>query len=127
MNSASQDRVGAASGINNAVARVAGVLAIAVLGIVMANGFSSQLNQRVAKLSLPPDILQEIRANESKLAGLQLSASVKSSTRAEIRQLVAQAFVSGFRLVMLISACLSIASAVIAWLLIPAGQVEPHG
>ena len=44
MNSVSQDRVGAASGINNAVARVAGVLAIAVFGIVMVNDFGHRLN-----------------------------------------------------------------------------------
>jgi predicted MFS family arabinose efflux permease len=40
MNSAAQDRVGAAPGINNAVARVAGVLAIAVFGIVMVTAFT---------------------------------------------------------------------------------------
>src|SRR6266853_1560576 len=43
MNSAGQERIGAASGINNAVARVAGVLAIAVLGIVMVNAFGARL------------------------------------------------------------------------------------
>jgi Major Facilitator Superfamily. len=52
MNSINQDRVGAASGINNAVARVAGVLAIAVLGIVMVKMFSSRLNVGLAQLSL---------------------------------------------------------------------------
>src|ERR1700716_1082109 len=51
MNSVSQDRVGTASGINNAVARVAGVLGVAVLGIVMVNAFGSRLNHSLAQLS----------------------------------------------------------------------------
>ena len=43
MSSVGPDRVGTASGINNAVSRIAGVLAIAVLGIVMVHTFRSRL------------------------------------------------------------------------------------
>src|SRR5581483_9649585 len=57
MNSVDQDRVGTASGINNAVARVAGVLAIAVFGLVMVHAFGSHLNHCLAHLSLPSSIV----------------------------------------------------------------------
>src|SRR5256885_1262188 len=53
MNSVSQNRAGIASGVNNAVARTAGLLAIAVLGIVMLHVFNQWLDQRVAELKLP--------------------------------------------------------------------------
>jgi len=119
MNSVGQDRVGAASGINNAVARVAAVLAIAVLGIVMVNAFSACLDSKLANFSLPPGTLQEIRAGEIKLAGLQLPTSLNETSGTAIRESVREAFVSGFRLVMLICAGLSVASAASAWRLIP--------
>jgi EmrB/QacA subfamily drug resistance transporter len=119
MNSVGQDRVGAASGINNAVARVAGVLAIAVLGIVMVDTFAWHLNNRLAHLSLPADILHEVQANETKLAGLTTPAGLSSTANAAIKEAVDDAFVIGFRRIMFICAGLSIASSAVAWLMIP--------
>src|SRR6266581_2951775 len=119
MNSVGQDRAGAASGINNAVARVAGVLAIAILGIVMVKIFSSSLNRSLAGQLLPPGILQYIQSNEIKLAGLDLPSGLDSGTTALIRASISHAFVFGFRIVMLICAGLSLASAVVASLMIP--------
>src|SRR6266481_5303667 len=119
MNSVGQDRVGAASGINNAVARVAGVLAIAVLGIVMVKAFGSRLNNTLAHFALPPVILQQLQASEIKLAGLQLPTSLNETSGTAIRKSVREAFVFGFRLIMVICAGLSVASAASAWLLIP--------
>ncbi len=124
MNSVDRDHVGAASGINNAVARVAGVLAIAVLGIVMVSAFSYRLNRQLANLSLPVNVLHDIKADEIKLAGLQLPVGVDDSLRAAIRDSIGEAFVFGFRLVILICAGLSVASAAVAWLLIPKGAFD---
>ena len=120
MNSVDQDRAGTASGINNAVARVAGVLAIAIFGIVMVKLFSSSLNRSLTGRLLAPGIFQYVRANEIKLAGLDLPSSLDVDTIAIIRVSISHAFVFGFRTVMLICAGLSLASAAIASLMIPA-------
>jgi MFS family permease len=119
MNSVGQDRMGAASGINNAVARIAGVLAVAVLGIVMVHAFSYRLNQQLANASIPHNLLREIQAEEIRLADLQLPANIDDRTRVVIRNSVGIAFVFGFRFVMLICAGLSVASAGFARLMIP--------
>jgi predicted MFS family arabinose efflux permease len=118
MNSVDQSRVGAASGINNAVARVAGVLAVAVLGVVMVTAFGSHLNRNLAHLPLPSGILEKIQGSEIKLAGLQLPRGLDPGTKAAIHGAIGQAFVFGFRIVMLICAGLSVASSAIARLII---------
>jgi MFS family permease len=114
MNSVSQNRVGAASGINNAVARIAGVLAIAILGIIMVKVFGSRLGEELTELSLPPGVLQQIQAEKTKLADLQGPASLDPETKAALADFVKQAFVSGFRVVLLTCASLSLASAAVA-------------
>ncbi|MGO9306794.1 MAG: MFS transporter [Candidatus Korobacteraceae bacterium] len=125
MNSVDQDRVGAASGINNAAARVAGVLAIAVLGIVMVNAFSSHLSRSLAWVSLPPGVLGVIQSDEIKLAGLPIPDGLSSITKAAVEEAIKEAFVFGFRIVMLICGGLSVAGSAIAWLMISKDPLHP--
>jgi EmrB/QacA subfamily drug resistance transporter len=120
MGSVDHDRAGTASGINNAVARVASVLAIAVFGIVIVSAFSFHLNHSMANLSLSPRILHTIQSNEINLADLQLPAGLTARAATAIRASVSAAFVFGFRLVTLICAGLSAVSALFAWRMIPA-------
>jgi hypothetical protein len=80
----------------------------------MVMAFGSRLNQSLAHLSLSPGILQEVRANETKLAGLQLPAGLEPMTKAAIKETIQKAFVFGFRIVMLICAGLSVASSAVA-------------
>jgi hypothetical protein len=118
MISVDQAHVGAASGINNAVARVAGVLAIAVLGIVMVKAFASRLDQNLARLSLPPNVVQDIRSRQIELAGLQIPQGLDTHAVETLRRAIANAFLAGFRLIMFLCAALSTASAIVAWRLI---------
>ena len=119
MISVGQDRAGVASGINNAVARVAGVLAIAVLGIIMVTAFSSRLTDSLTHITLPPGTVQQLQANMNKLADLQAPADLGVRTKLVIREFIEEAFVFAFRIVMLICAGLALASAAISWRMIP--------
>jgi EmrB/QacA subfamily drug resistance transporter len=118
MSAVDQSRAGTASGINNAVARVAGMLAIAVLGVVMMRAFSSHLNHSLQELSVPPATIQELRSNEIRLAGLTVPAGIESKMAAAIRTAIERAFVFGFRVILVICAGLSVASAFFAWRMI---------
>jgi len=119
MNSVAQGRAGTASGINNAVARVAGVLSVAVFGVVMVTAFSNSLQRSFSGLKLSGDVVQELESNVDKLGSLDAPASVDPQTADSIRSAIAEAFVSGFRLIMLLCAVLAIVSAVVAWRWIP--------
>jgi hypothetical protein len=112
-------------GINNAVARVAGVLAIAVFGIVMVKAFSSRLDQDLANLPVAQNIVQDIHSREIELAGLELPHGLDANAVAEMRRAISDAFLWGFRLVLFACAALSMASAVVAWRMI-ASAGEPH-
>jgi hypothetical protein len=114
MNSVDQQHAGTASGINNAVARVAGVLAIAVFGYVMVKVFDARLEHNLANLNISANIIHEIHSREMELAALQPPQGLDAKTVMRIRDAVSESFVSGFRVVLVCCAALSIASALVA-------------
>ena len=120
MSSVGQDRAGTASGINNAVARVAGVLAVAVLGIVMVAIFARSLRASLTMLRLESPVVHDLESNVSRLGGLDAPANLTPETTAEVRGAITRAFVFGFRTIMLVCAGLAIAGATVAWRMIPA-------
>ena len=125
MNSVAQQHAGTASGINNAFARLAGVLAIALFGIVMVKVFDGRLDHHLANLNLPENIVQDLRSREIELAGLQPLPGLGTDAVAAIRRAISESFLSGFRVVLLCCAVLSIASALIARRLLDPGGGRP--
>jgi EmrB/QacA subfamily drug resistance transporter len=115
MGAVDQDHVGAASGINNAVARLAGVLAIAVMGVIMVADFSAHLRQDLAGVTIPATARATLQSDANKLAGLKPPAGVQPDTSTAIESSIADAFLSSFRLIMWICAALSLASAAVAF------------
>ena len=118
MQSVAPTAVGVASGVNNAVSSVAGLLAIASFGIVMSHTFDVDIHQRLAAASLSPEIVAAVESQRIKLAAIDIPPGASPEARASIQTAIAAAFVAGFRRVMLIAALLALASAVSAWLMI---------
>ncbi len=122
MSAVEAHHAGLASGINNAVARTAGLLAVAVLGIVVLAAFNRGLDRRLAKLSLPPDARQQLDVQRIKLVGASVPADLEEGLRHALQRAIAESFLGGFREVMVIGALLALASAVSAAMMIEARE-----
>lgn len=127
MRAVEQRHAGIASGINNAVSRTAGLLAIAVFGIVALLVFTSSLESHLATLHLSPGVQYVIDAQRTRLAGITLPKSVSGEVQIALKRAIDESFVSAFRLVALLGAILALLSACSAWLLIERKHTEPAG
>ena len=112
-----EDRyAGTASGINNAISRIAGMLAVALLGAFAVGTFGFALDARLTELQVASDIRLALKAEVPKLAEAQVPSQVQGDQRLVLKRALEECFVRSFRLVMLVSACVALASALCAWL-----------
>ncbi|MDQ2904284.1 MAG: MFS transporter [Chloroflexota bacterium] len=125
MGAVEQRHAGIASGINNAVSRTAGLLAIAVLGIVAFAVFTSSLDSHLATLHLSPDVYHAIDVQRARLAGITIPTNVSAGEQAALKHAIDESFVSAFRLVALLGSALALLSAISAWLLVEGKKLEP--
>ena len=114
MNAVPGERAGVASGVNNAVSRIAGLLGIAVLGIVIVQSFNRELDGNLNALKIAPEVRRAVDEQRVRLAGAQLSSVVDQGLRASLEQAIKESFIFGFRMVMLAAAGLALLGAVVA-------------
>jgi hypothetical protein len=126
MSSISREHAGVASGINNATAEAAGLLAVAVLGLAMTHAFRSGLERRMDGIGLQPAVREEIRRDEPKLAALEIPRQVTARERDLLQRAIGESFIGGFRLVMAIAAGLALSSAVCAAIFLEADRRTPQ-
>jgi EmrB/QacA subfamily drug resistance transporter len=118
MGAVEERHAGVASGVNNAVSRTAGLISIAALGIVMTGTFARDFDARLQSLDLPAEARASLESQTSRLATITIPDGLKGETRQAVERAVAESFVGGFRVVVLIAAALALAGGLSAWLLI---------
>ncbi|HSW96680.1 MAG TPA: MFS transporter [Candidatus Saccharimonadales bacterium] len=106
---------GAASGVNNAIARIAGLLAVAVLGLIVLSLFEGHLRKDIAASSMNITEKQQIIAQESKLGGITIPKSFTPQSFVIAKRSIEEAFIFGFRWAMSITAFLALVSSAVAF------------
>jgi predicted MFS family arabinose efflux permease len=117
MSAVDPERGGLASGINNAVSRVGGLLAVAVLGLLVTATFSRSLDRRL-EISGLAAVARRIPPEERlKIGALAPPRGLPATQARAVSKAVAGALVASFRVVALASAALAGLAALLgAWL-----------
>jgi len=111
MTAVETEHAGVASGINNAVARVAALIAIALFGIVLIRGFEPRVNRALDQLGLSDTARTAIDRELPKLAGADVGVVGPATDRVAVRRAIHESFVSAFDLVMIAAAAVALAAA----------------
>jgi EmrB/QacA subfamily drug resistance transporter len=113
MDAVESEHSGVASGINNAVARVAGLLAIAVFGVMLVAAFEHHSAPRLDRLQLAAPVRAAVDRELTKMAGADASVvgTMDPSQQSAVRHIVDESFLSAFRVVMVATTPLALAAA----------------
>src|SRR5215204_3677854 len=126
MSAVPRQQAGTASGINNAVARTAGLIAIAVFGVIVTTVFNRELTSRLEAMStLSQATRQAVDAQRLDLAAAHPPEGTTPDTAAAIDEAIDASFVAGFRVAMLIGAAMALLGAAAAWRLVEGKSAKP--
>ena len=95
---------GVASGLNNTVARISGLMAMAILGSVLAVTFSAELERGLEQAGLSVDNQALVLAQSGQLQQIELPPEISPSVEADIRAQIDHALLYAYRFTMGINA-----------------------
>ena len=128
MNAVSENRSGVASGVNNSVAEVASLLAVAVFGAVAATVFQQTLMGYMSLGGFDPasDAARAADAIGKTFSMGTIPSFVEGTERAQLETAVSAAFLRSFRTMMLAGAGIALLSAVFAAWMIDRPAANPR-
>jgi EmrB/QacA subfamily drug resistance transporter len=110
---------GVASAINNAITRAAGLIAIAVLGILLSAVFDRGFDARLAASHVAPKTTTLLARERDRLTPGTVPRDVPAADRAAVELALANGYLAGYRAVMYASAGIAFGAAIIALVLLP--------
>jgi EmrB/QacA subfamily drug resistance transporter len=124
INAVDADQTGTASGVNNAVASVASLLVIAVLGTVATGVYDHSLDWHLANLGTSAEVKAAVNQIRGRLIGLGGPAAVPANARQIVQSVITDSVVQTIRLIMVITAGMALVGALCAGLLVGQGEKE---
>ena len=118
MGAISEDNSGIASGINNTVARAAGVLAIALLGAVVLFSFKNSVENEISVMDITSGMKNEIMFESSKFAAAKVPDSLNEENKVIVKRHLNNSFIGAFNRVVYVSSILCLLGSLMAFIFI---------
>ena len=121
INAVAEHQTGVASAINNAVASVASLLLIAVLGTVALGTFNRSLDRHLADAAVVPEVGLAVNSARGGFVIPAMPANIPSGEREVARSMITDSLVATLRQEMLIAAALALCGTLSAAVMIRPG------
>jgi EmrB/QacA subfamily drug resistance transporter len=118
-------RAGVASGVNNAAAALANLLAVAIFGAIALNAYDRELDRHLAAQPMSAAIATAVQAAQGKFVAEPVLARLQGEDRQVANNIVRASLADSIALVMWLAAALALASALCAAIAIPSGAARP--
>jgi EmrB/QacA subfamily drug resistance transporter len=115
MSSVPEAETGIASAVNNALSRLAGLVAVSLLAFVLAHGFRIRLETELRHSALQPEARAAMMAGSARLHETPIPDGLSAEQRTAAVAMLDGAFVAGFRSVMMWCAVSCWIGAVVVW------------
>jgi hypothetical protein len=125
INAVPTHRAGVASGVNNAAAAVASLLAVAIFGAVALQVYDRELDRHLAAQTVSAEVKQAVEGARGKFVAEPALARLQGEDRQIADTIVRAALAHSIALVMWLAAALALLGALCAAIAIPSGVGRP--
>jgi EmrB/QacA subfamily drug resistance transporter len=114
MNAVPTHQAGVASGVNNSVAEVAALLAVAIFGAVAVNTFNPEVDRQLATQAVSAEVTRAVESARGKFVIEPARLPAREEDRRIAESMVRESLARSIRVVMVLAAALALAGAACA-------------